>query len=298
MYCCFKLKKFLSVTAVFIAVTFIICIAAVKKPEKIAAVSAEDNIFLPVIMYHSLLKDPARAGDYVLSPDVFKADMNYLTENGYTTVFVSDILNYIENGEALPEKPVIVTFDDGYYNVMEYALPFMRENGIKGVINIVGAYSEQSFEEGGHNPTYSYLTWEDISELDKSGVFEIGNHTYDMHSLNGRKGCRRLYSENAEEYRTALFEDTGGLQDILEEKSGVRPVAFAYPFGFISDESTDILEAIGFKVLLTCYEKPNYISRRESGECLILNRYNRPSGTETEKFFEKILNSNEKHENK
>ncbi len=203
-----------------------------------------------------------------------------------------------KNGEALPEKPVIVTFDDGYYNVMEYALPFMRENGIKGVINIVGAYSEQSFEEGGHNPAYSYLTWEDISELDKSGVFEIGNHTYDMHSLNGRKGCRRLYSENAEEYRTALFEDTGGLQDILEEKSGVRPVTFAYPFGFISDESTDILEEIGFKVLLTCYEKPNYISRGESGKCLILNRYNRPSGTETEKFFEKILSGNEKHENK
>lgn len=294
MYCCFKFKKFLYVTAVFIAAVLTMCIAAVKKPEDIAAVSAEDDIFLPVIMYHSLLKDPARAGDYVVSPDVFKADMNYLTENGYTTVFVRDVLDYIENGTPLPENPIIVTFDDGYYNVMEYALPFMQENNLKGVMNIVGSYSEQSSEDGDRNPAYSYLTWEDISKLDKSGVFEIGSHTYDMHSLTGRKGCRRLYSENAEEYRAALLEDTGGLQDILDEKSGVRPVTFAYPYGFISDESADIMEEIGFKALLTCYEKPNYISRVENGECLILNRYNRPSGIETERFFEKVLNSGKK----
>lgn len=291
MYCCFKFKKFLSVTALFIAAALTMLIAAAKRPEETAAASADDNVFLPVIMYHSLLKDPARAGDYVVSPDVFKSDMNYLTENGYTTVFVRDVLNYKENGTPLPEKPIIVTFDDGYYNVMEYAFPFMLENNIKGVINIVGAYSERSAEDGDRNPAYSYLTWEDISELDKSGVFEIGNHTYDMHSLIGRKGCRRLYSENAEEYRAALFEDTGRLQDILEEKSGVRPVTFAYPFGFISDESADILEEIGFKALLTCYEKPNYVSRGESGGCLMLNRYNRPSGTETEEFFEKVLDS-------
>lgn len=291
MYCCFKFKKFLSVTALFIAAALIMCIAAVKKNEETVAASAEEDVFLPVIMYHSLLKDPARAGDYVVSPDVFKSDMNYLAENGYTTVFVKDVLKYTENGAPLPEKPIIVTFDDGYYNVMEYALPFMRENNIKGVINIVGAYSEQSAEDGDRNPAYSYLTWEDISELDKSGVFEIGNHTYDMHSLTGRKGCRRLYSENAEEYRTVLFEDTGGLQDILKEKSGVIPVTFAYPFGFISDESADILEEIGFKALLTCYEKPNYIRRGENEGSLVLNRYNRPSGIETEKFFEKVLDS-------
>lgn len=289
MYCCVGLKKFLIlVSAVFFAAGAIsaVCIAAAK--TRSVSANAEDGIFVPVIMYHSLLKDPSRAGDYVLSPDVFEADMRYLTENGYTTVFARDLLNYAENGAALPEKPVVVTFDDGYYNIMEYAYPFMRKNGLKGVISIVGAYSEKSTEEDEHNPAYSYLTWEEIAELDKSGIFEIGSHTYDMHSLTGRRGCKRLYSENAEAYRSALFKDIGGLQDILAEKSGVRPVTFAYPYGFISEESAEILGEIGFKILLTCYEKPNYITRGNTERCLILNRYNRPSGIGTTEYMEKI----------
>lgn len=292
MYCCVRFKKLLICSAAAALLAAAVCFSAVRlglDHTEAAAANAENKIFLPVIMYHSLLKDPDRAGDYVLNPDIFKEDMRYLTENGYTTILIRDLLNYLENGAPLPEKPIIVTFDDGYYNVMEYAYPFMRENGLKGVVNIVGAYSEQSAEEDEHNPAYSYLTWEEIAELDKSGIFEIGNHTYDMHSMTGRKGCRRLYSESAEEYRRALSDDIGGLQNMLKEKSGVTAVTFAYPYGFISEESTEILGGMGFRVLLTCYEKPNFISHENAEGLLILNRYNRPSGISSEDFFEKVL---------
>lgn len=289
MYFCVKFKKF--ILLVCIAITFAAC--AVKLTVdglKYETTNADiEEIFVPVLMYHSLLKDPARAGEYVVSPDVFKADMKYLLDNGYTTVFVSDLVNYVEYGADLPSNPVVVTFDDGYYNVMEYAYPFMRENNIKGVMNIVGAYSEQSTAEDEHNPAYSYLTWKEIAELEQSGFFEIGSHTYDMHSIGLRRGCKKLYGENNEAYRNALTEDTGGLQSILCEKSGVTPVTFAYPYGYISEESVPILQEIGFKALLTCYEKPNYISRSDP-ECLLhINRYNRPSGISTEDFMKRLL---------
>lgn len=290
MYLCVRLKKFiLLVCAVLVIAGFAVKLTADGLKYEPAAAEVSEEIFVPVIMYHSLLKDPARAGDYVVSPDTFEADMTYLLDNGYTTVFVRDLADYVENGADLPSNPVVVTFDDGYYNVMEYAYPFMRENNIKGVMNVVGAYSEQSTVEDEHNPAYSYLTWEEISELEQSGVFEIGNHTYDMHSIGIRSGCKKKYGENTDTYRTAIKEDIGGLQEILTEKSGVTPVTFAYPYGFISDESVPILHEMGFKALLTCYEKPNYISRDDT-ECLLhINRYNRPANVSTEEFMEKLL---------
>ena len=290
MYLCVRFKKFiLLVCAVLVLAGCAVKLTADGLKYGPAAAEISEEIFVPVVMYHSLLKNPDRAGDYVVSPDVFEADMTYLIENGYTTVFVRDLIDYVENGADLPDKPVVVTFDDGYYNVMEYAYPFMQENNIKGVMNIVGAYTEQSTAEDEHNPAYSYLTWEEIAELEQSGVFEIGSHTYDMHSIGVRSGCKKKYGENTVTYRNALTEDIGGLQEILTEKSGVTPVTFAYPYGFISEESVPTLREIGFKALLTCYEKPNYISR-DDPECLLeINRYNRPADVSTEEFMEKLL---------
>ncbi|MDE6133241.1 MAG: polysaccharide deacetylase family protein, partial [Oscillospiraceae bacterium] len=199
MYLCVRFKKFILLVCVTLVIAgFAVKLTADGLRYEPTAAEVNEEIFVPVIMYHSLLKDPARAGDYVVSPETFEADMTYLLDNGYTTIFVKDLVDYVENGAELPDKPVVVTFDDGYYNVMEYAYPFMRENDIKGVMNVVGLYSEQSTAEDEHNPAYSYLTWEEIYELEQSGVFEIGNHTYDMHSIGVRSGCKKKYGENTD----------------------------------------------------------------------------------------------------
>ena len=295
MFLCIRLKKFALCLAGVLIVLLGGTVLTAKGFEQ-AAVAADKSsandggeIFVPAVMYHSLLKDPARAGDYIVSPDVFEEDMRYLTENGYETVFVSDLIDYVEKGVPLPEKPVLVTFDDGYLNVMTYAYPYMKENGLKGVMNVVGTYTDLSTEQDEHNPAYSSLTWDEIAELANSGVFEIGNHTYNMHSMTARKGCKKLYGESHEEYRKSMFDDIAMLQGLLSDKSGITPVTCAYPFGFVSEESVDILRDMGFKALLTCNEKPNYISCGDP-ECLLsINRYNRPAGISTEEFMKKLL---------
>ena len=58
-----------------------------------------------------------------------------------------------------------------------------------------------------------------------------------MHSMTSRKGCKRIYGESYEEYRKSMFDDIAMLQGLLSDKSGVTPVTFAYPFGFISEKS-------------------------------------------------------------
>ncbi len=284
------MKKILSFIPIVLLVIAIIATSA-ENVKLVRQTDAEvsDGVFVPVVMYHSILDNSSRAGDYVIDRRIFEDDMEYLIENGYTTVFISDLVNYVEGDGVLPEKPVAVTFDDGFYNTMYYAYPFMREHNLKGTVNVVGEYSRISTEQDDHNPNYSSLTWDEISELNNSGVFEIGNHTNDMHSLGSRKGCKRMNGECEEEYCKNLYDDVGMLQATLQDNSGVTPVTFAYPYGFISDESIDVLNKIGFKALLTCYEKPNYISK-SNPDCLkCINRYNRPSGISTDVFMKKLL---------
>lgn len=266
-----------------------------ESPESVATdattgeESFQQNIFLPVVMYHSVIDNVGKVNDYVITPASFRADMTYLQQQGYTTVFVQDILDFIDTGVPLPDKPVLVTFDDGLYNVKEYILPIMEEMDLKAIINVEGAFTEQSTEEQEHNPNYSYLTWEEISALRDSGYFEIGNHTYDMHDVSGKRaGCKINPGESVEEYAAVLTADIGGLQNLLSDRCSVTPIAFAYPYGFISDESMPVLQNMGFRVLLTCYEQPNYLNIAPSS-LVVLHRYNRSGTVSTEQFMGILL---------
>ena len=251
----------------------------------------EKGTFLPVIMYHAVTENQGKLGRDFISPELFESDMKYLKDKGYTTVSAAEILDYVDNGAPLPEKPVLVTFDDGFYSVQYYLLPIMERLGIKAVMNVEGSFAEHASSTPGDqdNPKWSYLTWQEICDLQSSGLFEIGNHSYDMHHARGsRIGCKIRPGEGCEEYREALIQDVGKLQAKLLETCGAAPVVFAYPFGSISKESYGILEEMGLRILLTCYGMPNYL-RVDPGETLILNRYNRSGSMSTEKFMSRLL---------
>ena len=73
---------------------------------------AQEGVEVPIIMYHGILKDPKRAGPYVITPDTFEGDLRYLQEHGYTTVVMQDLIDYVDEGRPLPKKPILLTFDD------------------------------------------------------------------------------------------------------------------------------------------------------------------------------------------
>ena len=99
----------------------------------ILTVMAEDpGVRVPVIMYHAVMDDASRLGKYVISPEELESDFKWLSENGYTAILSEDLINYTENGAALPEKPILLTFDDGYYNNYLYAYP---ETSCQGLFN-------------------------------------------------------------------------------------------------------------------------------------------------------------------
>lgn len=251
-----------------------------------ADTKGSDGIKTPILMYHSVLKNEGSSGKYVVSPDLFESDMRYLKENGYTTVFVSELSDYVRNDKKLPEKPVVITLDDGYYNNYVYVLPILEKYDMKASIAVVGKFTDIFSNEDSHNANYSHLTWEDIREITESGRIEISNHTYDMHDTADRFGCFKKKSESDEEYSRALTADVLKLQKSLKENSGVECRVFTYPYGKIHNGSIPLIKEMGFWASLSCYEKMNYITKDE--DCLyLLGRFNRPSGTSTNKFMSK-----------
>lgn len=268
----------LLLTAVTAAVS--LCIPAAEKTDSAATP-------LPIIMYHSILRDPARSGKYIISPQTLENDMIYLKKRGYCSLTAAELAELVTKGEKLPEKPIILTFDDGYLNNLTYLLPLLERYDMKAVVSVVGSYCECFSQNKDPNPAYAYLSWEEIERLTSSGRVEIGNHSYDMHSRTDRKGIKRLRGEGEAEYYAALVCDIGRTQSLLEEYCGIVPTTFAYPFGQTEKSALPILKEMGFTVLLTCTEKINELNG-DSSVLFDLGRFNRPSGISTEKFMRKI----------
>lgn len=254
----------------------------------VSAGNNETEISVPIIMYHSVLKDKNRAGKYIVTTQTLENDLKYLKEHNYNSIFVSELISYVYEGISLPQNPIILTFDDGHYNNMEYLLPLLDTYDMKAVISVVGSYTEEFSKKDSHNPNYSYLTWDDISQLQNSGRIEIANHTYNMHESAIRKGCSIKEGESKEEYQGILREDLTLLQQELKSKSNINPpLTFTYPYGYICKESQKVIEEIGFLASLSCYEKVSKISK-DPASLYCLGRYNRPDDLSTDKFMKKI----------
>lgn len=238
-------------------------------------------------MYHSILK--TRSNKYIISPEKLENDLKYIKAKGYTTITMTDLIEYVYNDRPLPEKPIILTFDDGHYNNYAYVVPLLVQYDMKAVISVVGTFTEQFTESNEANINYGYLRWVDINMLIPQGNVEFQNHTYNMHiNGRGRNGSMKKRGESVEEYRKILTEDVMRLQRDFQDMAFYTPNTFTYPFGAVSKESFPIIKEMGFKASLGCSSGVNYITK--DPECLyLLKRNNRDNSTSTQSFFDKLL---------
>lgn len=262
-----------------------------KATEVFSDTEEKDAIAVPIVMYHSIMKKSPELGKYVITAAEFENDINYLKRHGYTSITMTELINYVYNNAILPQKPVIITFDDGNLNNYLYCKPILEKYGMKGVLSVIGKYSEAFSETPAptSDPAYSHVSWDQIREINASGYFEIQNHTYNLHSITKRRnGAKRNKGESLDAYKAVLTQDVGKLQNKLKEVTGITPNTFTYPYGSISKESKDILKGMGFKATLSCTEGVNMVSRNQPEQLFGLKRKNRPHGISTETFFRKL----------
>lgn len=268
----------------------IICIAAVLTALTaltfaLATGSAEDGVDLPILMYHHICADKDYLGDYVVSPETFEGDLRWLSEHGYESVTGAQLSAWCAGETALPDKPVMITFDDGQESFLSYALPLLEKYDMCAVLAVVGSYADAYTAREDHHLQYSYLSWPAVAECAASGRVEIAGHSQALHSLTGgRRGCRINAAEPADEYRRMLTADTETLEAGLALYGIARPVTYAYPFGLGCPEAQEVLTQRGYTVLLTCEQRVNRLSG-DSSELLYLGRYNRANSFEREYTF-------------
>lgn len=241
---------------------------------------------LPIIMYHSVLQKGGTA--YTISADMLESDFKYIKEKGYNTVTVNEVIAFTEGKGTLPEKPIMLTFDDGYYNNFVYVIPLLEKYDFKCVTAIVGSFSNSKDNREGKKQSlsYSHMNKYQIKEAVKSGRVEIQHHSYSLHSYGkARKGMRINKGESYEDYKEMLVKDTLKLNEWLFENCEVTPTAYFYPFGAWCKEGYEILKELGFKATLGVEAGLNRI--KVGIELKNLYRYNRTGTLNTNRFFEK-----------
>ncbi len=154
-----------------------------------------EEIPVPILMYHALTRRESQVNDYTIPAYLFESDVKYLKEHGYTAVTMSELINYVydtDGNVSLPDKPVVLTFDDGFCNNYNYATPILEKYGMKAVISVIGKPSEETSAAEYRSEAFCSLTWDQIKEMADSGLWEIQNHTYDFHDTkNGRNGASK-----------------------------------------------------------------------------------------------------------
>lgn len=216
----------------------------------------EISMQVPILMYHHLSEDVTNSE--MVSPEQFEAQIRALAEAGYTGISFDELQAYVLRGEPLPEKPVVITFDDGYRSNYTLAYPILQKYGMKATIFAIGV----SFGTDHYKDTDYIITphfgADEAAEITASGLISIQSHTYDMHQwppyetgLAVRENILQLPGESEESYVQALTEDFTRSRALLEGATGQPVDVLAYPAGQYSTLTQVTLQSLGVHVTLS-----------------------------------------------
>ncbi len=220
--------------------------AAVPEVPKVYPSSPEGapvtyELHLPVLMYHHVVHDWQECNEMTVTEGRLERDLQWLAESGYESVLPRELAA----GEPLPEKPVLITFDDGYRSNYDLAYPLLQKYQTKGAIAVM-AYMQD-------NPGGNFLTWDMCREMTASGLVEIGSHGYAIHNLDGRmgnfvagqaNGVQRRKGESDTDFYCRVLDDLRYSFDRIAQETGAPPTFFAYPFGKTDPDADAYLEGL------------------------------------------------------
>ncbi len=249
-----------------------------------------EELALPVVMYHHISTRSRTWNDYVVSVEEFRSDMEYLKRNGWQSISVEELLAWQRGEFEMPDKPMMITFDDGFASVTEYAEPIMKELGFKGVVAVIGSVCEEYSENGEFDPEWSDLSWEAAKAMAERGILEVQCHTWDMHSMDNALGCAKRWGESLSAYRHRLSADLSRFLNACDRHELPLTYAIAYPFGAFDENTTQIIKDMDFRAAFTCTEEINHLTG-DVEELYHLGRFNRPHGISSENFFKKWENN-------
>ncbi len=237
------------------------------------------QVYVPVLMYHGITSTADTENTYFISQSLFRSDLDYLASNGYTTVSCQDLIGFVENDQPLPEKPVLITFDDGYANNYLYGYPLLKERNMVALMSIIGKATLEDDAVEYRSEDWCKCSFEELKEMVMSGTFEIGNHTFDLHDNKSlRKGATMIPGEPPQDFADLLRKDITDCQNLIRSNVGVMATSFTWPYGAKDDVAEQVVDSMGFKVTFTCTEGFNTITRGDVNSLKNLKRNLRSPG--------------------
>jgi biofilm PGA synthesis lipoprotein PgaB len=228
-----------------------------------------------ILSYHEIAdKSKTLESTYAVTPANFDAQVHWLMDNGYHFVNVDDILNYRKHGKPLPDKAVLMTFDDGYQSVYANAYPIIKKYKIPVVIALVGSWllKEDTVDFSGHMiPRSEFLSQKEIKEMVASGLVEIASHSYASHkgvqgnpqgnlepAIRTRQWlCDQHSYEDEKSYEKRITHDLAENNRFLKHYTGQEPRVMVWPYGHYNIEVRKIAEKLGMPIGLTLDDGSN-----------------------------------------
>jgi peptidoglycan/xylan/chitin deacetylase (PgdA/CDA1 family) len=186
---------------------------------------------VPVLMYHEITTSPFGSARLAVSPASFAAQIRLLHDNGFTTVTAGHVASALAQGEGLPDRSVVLTFDDGFADFHDVALPILLRYGFTATLYVTTGWIRGAKLAAAPAPG-PMLSWSQLSEVAAAGV-EIGAHSHRHRELD-QLDDRALYGELATS------------KEILEDGLATGVPGLAYPFGYSSARVRGLAQQVGY----------------------------------------------------
>lgn len=181
-----------------------------------------------VLMYHMIGDEQGNAA--IMTEANLRIQMNYLRDHGYHPITMQELYDYVTKGAPLPEKPVCITFDDGYLDSYTIVYPLMKEYGFPWTLFLIT-------DDVGK--PYNRMTWDQLKEMANSHAVTIASHTLSHPKLHN-------LATRAEKEKEIVEANKA-----LKYQLGIDNVWLAYPYGDYDDEVIDICKKAGIKMAVT-----------------------------------------------
>lgn len=220
---------------------------------------------VPVLMWHNLAEESS--GDMTISVDTFRAQIEALHEAGFKTVSLQQLYDYVRFGTELPEKPIVLTFDDGYFSNYEYAFPILQEHDMQATIFAIGiSVGKDTYKDTDHAMT-PHFGADEAREMVDSGLISVQSHTFDMHQWppfeDGNAQVRETLlpfdGEADADYEAAVEADFAESRELLESITGQPVNALAFPEGAYVTLTQDALRSAGAELTFTTVRAVNTV---------------------------------------
>lgn len=278
------------VAAVAVLLGLCVLLAVVAVPRNPAAQTAD----VAILMYHAFTEDEADTGSLCTPASEFARQLSALRDAGYTSVGYADLIEFVNGDGKLPEKPLLITIDDGYQNNLDLAAPLLEKYGFCANIAVIGVSIGRTTYKDTDIPITPHFSLEDAHPWVARGVLTVTTHSYDMHQVTAvdGAGCRRgvlqMHGEAESDYIAALTQDYTRAQEQLAGLPGTPLPVFTYPFGAYSELSERVLQELGVQVTVTIADGANRLVKGEPETLRLLHRIHVWRGTKPDMLLSRI----------